>query len=85
MARKSIRGSSSIHREAEDSARLADAPDTRDYDVDHYVRVLRDNFAERLSRALRPEHFAAIVSDPEQPTPFDESFADETTILTRHG
>lgn len=57
----------------------------RDYGVDHNVRVLRDNFAERLPQALRPEPFAAIVSDPEQPSLFDESLAEASTILTRHG
>ncbi len=31
----------------------ADAPDPRDYDVEHYVRVLRDKFASRLARGLR--------------------------------
>ncbi|HET7231632.1 MAG TPA: DNA polymerase domain-containing protein [Longimicrobium sp.] len=40
--------------------------DPRDYDVDHYARVLRDNFAVRLARALKPEDFAAIFTDPEQ-------------------
>jgi DNA polymerase I len=82
---KTVAGYGGVVSEAEDGARLADAPDTRDYDVDHYVRVLRDNFAERLSRALRPEHFAAIVSDPEQPSLFDESLAEETTILNKFG
>jgi DNA polymerase elongation subunit (family B) len=82
---KTVAGYGGVVSEAEDGARLPDAPDGRDYDVDHYVRVLRDNFAERLSRALRPEHFAAIVSDPEQPSLFDESLADETTILNKFG
>ena len=81
---KTAAGYGGVVSEAEDGARLAGAPDSRDYDVDHYVAVLRDNFAERLSRALRPEHFAAIVSDPEQPSLFDESLADEAPILTRH-
>lgn len=78
-------GYGGVVSEAEDGARLIDASDTRDYDVEHYVRVLRDNFAERLSRGLRPELFAAIVSDPEQPSLFDDSLREATTILTRHG
>jgi DNA polymerase elongation subunit (family B) len=82
---KTVTGYGGVVSEAEDGARLPEAPDTRDYDIDHYVRVLRDNFAERLSRALRPEHFAAIVSDPEQPALFDESLAEETTILNKFG
>jgi hypothetical protein len=82
---KTVVGYGGVVSEAEDGARLGDATDRRDYDVDHYVRVLRDNFAERLSRGLRPEHFAAIVSDPEQPSLFDESLAEETTILNKSG
>ena len=82
---KTVTGYGGVVSEAEDGARLADAPDTRDYDIDHYVRVLRDNFAERLSRAVRPEHFAAIVSDPEQPSLFDESLSQESTVLDKVG
>lgn len=40
--------------------------DPRDYDVDHYARVLRDNFASRLARALTPTDFAAVFADPHQ-------------------
>jgi DNA polymerase, archaea type len=48
----------------------AASADRRDYDVNHYVRVLRDNFASRLDRAFAPEDFAAIFADPEQPSLF---------------
>jgi DNA polymerase elongation subunit (family B) len=82
---KTATGYGGVVSEAEDGARLVDAPDTRDYDVEHYVRVLRANFAERLSRALRPEHFAAIVSDPEQPSLFDDSLREAATILNKSG
>jgi DNA polymerase I len=82
---KTETGYAGVVSEGEDGARLIDGPDTRDYDVEHYVRVLRDNFAERLSRALRPEHFAAIVSDPEQPSLFAESLREATTILNKFG
>jgi DNA polymerase elongation subunit (family B) len=68
--------------EGEDGPQTDGASDPRDYDVDHYVRVLRNNFAERLSRALRPEHFAAIVTDPEQPSLFDEQLESAATVLT---
>lgn len=44
--------------------------DPRDYDVDHYARVLRDNFAARMARAIAPEDFAALFADPEQLTLF---------------
>lgn len=45
--------------------------DSRDYDVDHYVRVLRDNFAVRLARAFASEDFAALFADPDQPSLFE--------------
>ena len=55
--------------------------DPRDYDVDHYARVLRDNFASRLARALRPEDFAALFADPEQLTLFAPSTETMRPIL----
>ena len=79
---KTMSGQGNIVADAEDGSRLAGARDARDYDVEHYVRVLRDNFAERLSRALRPEHFAAIVTDPEQPSLFDAELESAQTLLT---
>jgi DNA polymerase elongation subunit (family B) len=42
------------------------APDPRDYDVDHYARVLRANFAMRLARAFTPDDFAAVFASPDQ-------------------
>ena len=56
--------------------------DPRDYDVDHYVRILRDNFASRLQRALAPEDFAAVFADPDQLSLFAPSLAAMRTILT---
>lgn len=55
--------------------------DRRDYDVDHYVRVLTDNFASRLERAFEPDDFAAVFADPEQPSLFATSLAEIRTIL----
>jgi DNA polymerase elongation subunit (family B) len=40
--------------------------DRRDYDVEHYARVLRDTYAARLARALTPGDFAAVFADPDQ-------------------
>lgn len=42
------------------------AADPRDYDVDHYARVLRDTFAARLARAFTPDDFAAVFASPDQ-------------------
>ena len=54
----------------------------RDYDVDYYVRILRDTFAARLARALTPDDFAAVVADPGQPSLFAPSLTSARTILT---
>ena len=75
-------GGAGLVGDGEDGARTDAAADPRDYDVEHYVRVLRDIFGERLARALRPEHLLAIVADPSQPSLFDDELATATTILT---
>ncbi|WP_420125619.1 DNA polymerase domain-containing protein, partial [Longimicrobium sp.] len=62
------------------------AADPRDYDVDHYARVLRDNYATRLARALTPTDFAAVFADPDQLSLFAPSTAAMRPILdTRPG
>jgi DNA polymerase elongation subunit (family B) len=43
-----------------------DGANRRDYDVNHYARVLRETFAARLERAFAPEDHAAVFADPEQ-------------------
>jgi DNA polymerase I len=40
--------------------------DPRDYDVDHYARVLRVNFATRLARAFKPKDFATLFGEADQ-------------------
>jgi len=54
----------------------------RDYDVEHYVRVLHDGFATRLVRALTPEDYAAVFADPDQLTLFARPLAAMRPILT---
>ncbi|MDB4970267.1 MAG: putative polymerase [Myxococcales bacterium] len=66
----------------DDVSRDRRADPTRDYDVDYYVRLLRDTFAARLQRALTPETFAAVFADPEQPSLFASSLATARPILT---
>jgi DNA polymerase I len=48
----------------------AEGDDARDYDVEHYVRVLRDSYAERLARAFSAEGFRALLDDPDRPSLF---------------
>lgn len=65
---------------ADDSSSVIDS---RDYDVEHYMRVLRDNFAARLERAFTPEDFAAVFADPDQLTLFGPSIDTIRPILQR--
>jgi DNA polymerase elongation subunit (family B) len=58
-------------------------PDPRDYDVDHYARVLRDTFAARFERAFAPEDFAALFADPDQLTLFAPPIETIRPILRR--
>lgn len=46
-----------------------------DYDIEHYVRSLRDNFATRLSKALATEDWLALFEDPDQPSLFGADYA----------
>jgi DNA polymerase I len=56
--------------------------DPRDYEVEHYVRALRVNYASRLIRALDPNDFVAIFEDPEQPSLFVSDFESMRPTLT---
>lgn len=58
------------------------ADDPRDYDVEHYVRLLRATYAERLSRALTPEDFGVVFADPDQLSLFEPPVEAVRTILT---
>jgi DNA polymerase I len=60
-------------------------PDARDYDVDHYVRLLRDIYAARFARAFTPEDFAAVFADPAQLSLFAPRLDEVRTILTPSG
>jgi DNA polymerase I len=56
--------------------------DPRDYDVDHYARVLRETFAARLVRAFTPDDFAAVFADPDQLALFVPALETIRPILT---
>jgi DNA polymerase, archaea type len=55
--------------------------DPRDYDVEHYARVLRDTFAARLARALAPADFAEVFADAAQLSLFAPSTAAMRPVL----
>ncbi|RKG73387.1 hypothetical protein D7W79_25685, partial [Corallococcus exercitus] len=52
-----------------------------DYDVEYYVRLLKDSFAARLARGLAPEDFATVFADPDQPSLFTPSLEDARPVL----
>ena len=59
-----------------------EAADARDYDVDHYVRVLRDSFASRFARAFTADDFATVFGDPDQLSLFATPLGSIRPILT---
>jgi DNA polymerase I len=77
-------GGGAVVEEGDDGAPAAGSTDRRDYDVEHYVRLLRDTYASRLARAFRPEDFAAVFADPVQLEMFAPPIESVRPILTRH-
>ncbi|MEO7091617.1 MAG: DNA polymerase domain-containing protein, partial [Polyangiales bacterium] len=75
-------GGGGVVGDPEDDEMAAPTADVRDYDVDHYVRVLRDNFATRLARAFTPDDFAAVFADPDQLQLFAPPVASIRAVLT---
>lgn len=69
--------------EERDGSGDAPPPDPRNYDVDHYLRILRETYAARLARAFTPDDFAAVFADPEQPSLWAHSLVGVKTVLTR--
>jgi DNA polymerase elongation subunit (family B) len=53
----------------------------RDYDVEHYARVLRETYAARMVRAFTPADYSVVFADPDQPSLFAASFRGMTTVL----
>jgi DNA polymerase I len=53
-----------------------------DYDVEHYVRVLRETFAARMMRAFRESDFAVVFPHPDQLSLFTPLIADIRPVLT---
>jgi hypothetical protein len=62
---------------------LAPNDDARDYDVEHYVRALKDNYATRMLRALTSDDFESVFADPDQPSLFEPDLAALRPILRR--
>ena len=81
---RTARGAGGVVEEGDHGVPRSDASDRRDYDVEHYVRLLRDSYASRLVRAFTPEDYSAVFADPTQMEMFARSIAGIRTILTRH-
>lgn len=75
-------GSGSVVPNPDEEQATARDLDPRDYDVEHYARILRDNFAARMERALTPEDFATVFAEPDQLTLFAHSLDSIRPILT---
>ncbi len=73
-------GSAGLVTDGVDSAE--GAADARDYDVEHYLRVLKVSFASRLARAFAPADFAALIADPDQGALFPAVFEEMRTVLS---
>ena len=70
-----------VYRARSGWAIAIDDHDPRDYDIEHYVRALRVNYASRLARALALEDFDVLFADPEQPSLFPSDFASMRPVL----
>ena len=78
-------GAGGVVPDADEAAsEMSGTVDPRDYDAEHYVRLLRDTFAGRLARALTLEDFAAVFADPDQMSLFELPLATMRTVLSRH-
>jgi DNA polymerase elongation subunit (family B) len=76
------RGARAVAPEVDDEG-AADIADPRDYDIVHYERVLRENFAMRLARAFTPADYAVVFADPDQPSLFAPPVETIVPVLNR--
>ena len=76
-------GAGGVIEEPEDETAPAESSDLRDYDVDHYARVLRETFAARLARAFTPEDYEALLADPDQMSLFLPPIETMRTVLIK--
>jgi DNA polymerase elongation subunit (family B) len=69
--------------ELEDGPVRTSNVDDRDYDVDHYARLLRQTFAARLACAFTPGDYEAVFADPDQMLLFMPAVTTISTILEK--
>src|SRR6202035_3816966 len=79
-------GAGGVIEESEDHADAGVGPmdrERRDYDVNHYARLLRETFAVRLARAFTPADYEAVFADPDQMSLFAPPVATIQTVLLK--
>ncbi|MGJ5813409.1 DNA polymerase domain-containing protein [Paludibaculum fermentans] len=76
-------GSGGVVESPEHAAYAATGADRRDYDVDHYARLLHATFASRLARAFTPADYAAVFEDPGQLSLFAPPLDTIRSVLNR--
>jgi DNA polymerase elongation subunit (family B) len=78
---RAVGGRAGLLPEVDEENDAGPPDDPRDYDVEYYVRLLRETFAARLVRALTPEDFATVFADPAQPSLFAPLLTDARPVL----
>ena len=76
-------GAGGLIENSGDEAVQTDISDNRDYDIDHYARLLRQTFAARLACAFTPAGFDAVFAAPDQMSLFVPSVVTIRTILEK--
>lgn len=66
---------------ADRAVAAADPADPRLYDVEHYLRMLKSQYAARLARAFEPDDFAALFADPDQASLFPPAYERMRAVL----
>jgi len=77
-------GAAALLPESDEGAGAVDGGDARDYDAEHYARLLRDTFAERLARAFTPEDFSIVFASPDQLSLFTPPIHGIRSVLDAH-
>ncbi|QSQ28313.1 ribonuclease H-like domain-containing protein [Pyxidicoccus parkwayensis] len=78
---RAVGGRAGLLPDPEDSREVSAANDPRDYDAEYYVRLLKETFAARLVRALKPEDYATVFDDPGQPSLFAPLLSNARPVL----
>ena len=76
------KGEGGVIAHSSDGVVRHDEHDPRGYDVEHYVRLLRDTYAARLARAFRMEDFDDVFADADQHSLFATAIETIRPLLT---